>query len=272
MKTINIPETIETLDRKVFYCCENLETVHFSDGLKKIEEMAFSSCRKIERLTLPNSLKAIGKEALHGISTVVIPNSVNEIAEDALSEYSTIEVVPDSFAESFCKRKELRHKYNDSNVFDIRADRIDKARKMALSNLSRTYFDQIVGEVIKVEGHFRNIGYSYNGYPSFEAIIQTEAGRTYTLYFGGPFHNEGKKLKSGHYMSPFYHEACEQVIKGKIIIVQAPATNSYIKICDCASFAAYSYEQNRVIQYVEYSVFDPLTGQLYNHKRRRRLL
>lgn len=283
LETVELPQDLQSIGEGAFYFCKSLNSITIPEGIKKIENYTFKYCEKLAKVDLPYGLEVIGEDAFYGcrgLQDITIPNTVKvlekkcfylcggmlsipktvtEIQEDAWEDDNVVEVAPGSQAERFCISREYPYKYADSNVIDLKAERITRTTKEAVSRLTRTYYGQIVGEVISVEGHFRNVGNSYNGYPSFEAVIQTEGGRKYTLYFGGPFHNEGRKLKSGHYKSAFYHEACTKITKGKIVVIPASAaTSSYIKICDCASHVAYSYEQNQVRQFVDYQVFNPL--------------
>ena len=63
---ISIPKEIETIANQVFYKCEALKKIDFSDGVKEIKEAAFSYCSALKEIHLSKVLTKIGKEAFSG--------------------------------------------------------------------------------------------------------------------------------------------------------------------------------------------------------------
>lgn len=60
---LDIPEQVEVIGINAFYCLKGLTTVHFHDGIKRIERYAFASCDKLNDITLPESVTNIGQFA-----------------------------------------------------------------------------------------------------------------------------------------------------------------------------------------------------------------
>ena len=83
MKSIVIPEPIETIGKLAFSSCYLLESVTFAENssLDTIGELAFSDCGSLKILELPEGLTTIGFRAFEwaGIEKIYIPQSVNSI-------------------------------------------------------------------------------------------------------------------------------------------------------------------------------------------------
>lgn len=83
---ISIPKEIETIANQVFYKCEALKKIDFSDGVKEIKEAAFSYCSALEEIHLSKVLTKIGKEAFYACSSlteITLPKKLINIGEDA---------------------------------------------------------------------------------------------------------------------------------------------------------------------------------------------
>ncbi|MBO7475119.1 MAG: leucine-rich repeat protein [Ruminococcus sp.] len=59
LKSIKLPDSLETIGEASFKCFINLSDVQFGKGLKTIEHGAFDSCNSLTELTLPDSLETI---------------------------------------------------------------------------------------------------------------------------------------------------------------------------------------------------------------------
>ena len=70
---INLPNKLTRLGEKAFFTCKNLKEVQLNEGLTSIGEFAFMGCA-IEKLTIPSSLRYIGRKAfaLNPIKEIVI--------------------------------------------------------------------------------------------------------------------------------------------------------------------------------------------------------
>ncbi len=81
-----IPSSVVNIGEYAFYNCEKITSVEFlGPGLENIGEYAFKDCENLAYMTLPSTLKVIGKEAFQNcsITTVDIPDSVLSIGEGA---------------------------------------------------------------------------------------------------------------------------------------------------------------------------------------------
>lgn len=95
--TIDIPASVEyndltfnvtSIGDSAFYYCQNLERIHFSEGLLSIGNSAFRKCEKLRSVTFPKSLLTIGGFAFHTCSyfgSIEIPNNVTSIGEYAFA-------------------------------------------------------------------------------------------------------------------------------------------------------------------------------------------
>ena len=84
LKSIVIPNTIETIGQYTFNGCTALESVIFESNsqLTTINTAAFSSCSSIKNIDLPNSLTTISTNAFSscsGIVSMIIPQDVTQI-------------------------------------------------------------------------------------------------------------------------------------------------------------------------------------------------
>ena len=59
LKSIKLPDSLETIGEASFNCFINLSDVQFGKGLKTIEHGAFDRCNSLTELTLPDSLETI---------------------------------------------------------------------------------------------------------------------------------------------------------------------------------------------------------------------
>ena len=109
LKSVVIPDTVESLGVMSFASCEALETVQFSANLRVIDQDAFFYCRALKEVILPDSLQELRKGAFlacyalekvrlpaniekindatffscRNLSDITLPSSVREIGENA---------------------------------------------------------------------------------------------------------------------------------------------------------------------------------------------
>lgn len=96
-----VPETVQTIGDKAFFCCRGLESVEIPDSVTVICEGAFENCAKLARLNLPKGLTSIDKSVFSGcaaLAEVVIPDSVGKICDGAFSDCASLASItlPDS--------------------------------------------------------------------------------------------------------------------------------------------------------------------------------
>ena len=68
LKEIVLPSTLETIASSAFYSCDDLASVKFPEGIKRINAMAFNSNRSLTDVTLPASLTSIGERLFQSSS------------------------------------------------------------------------------------------------------------------------------------------------------------------------------------------------------------
>ena len=98
--SIEIPKTVNTLEKYVFNHCEKLETITISESVEIIDEMSFCCCYRLENIIFPNHLKKIGVNAFwhcSSLKSISIPNSVSIIEELAFGLSGLISIkLPDN--------------------------------------------------------------------------------------------------------------------------------------------------------------------------------
>jgi riboflavin synthase alpha subunit len=94
LKEVSIPSTIsvdgntysvEAIDERAFFECNNLEAITLSEGLKKIGDYAFINCSNAGFNDFPSTITTIGEYAFsgcHGLTKVILQNCVS-IGHDA---------------------------------------------------------------------------------------------------------------------------------------------------------------------------------------------
>ena len=93
---IQLPMHLKSIGKKAFYACAQLEEIIIPDEVEEIGDKAFfyqngsyggvsSKMLTIKRLTLPNSLKRIGRNAFcdHELSELILPEGLEEIGGEA---------------------------------------------------------------------------------------------------------------------------------------------------------------------------------------------
>ncbi len=102
-----LPATLKTLGKEVFYGCDSLKTVSFTDySITTLNNNAFMECPELTEVTLPKGLTAINSQAFKNspkLTKATIPQSVTKIEASAFS-YPTVTViygVKESTAETY---------------------------------------------------------------------------------------------------------------------------------------------------------------------------
>ena len=84
--SIEIPDSITSIDELAFEGCMGLINITISDSVTAIGENAFRNCNKLTTFTIPDSVTSIGDEVFsycHNLTNITIPNSVISIGECA---------------------------------------------------------------------------------------------------------------------------------------------------------------------------------------------
>ena len=87
-KAIILPDGIKAIGAKAFELSD-VTSVVIPEGCEEIEEFAFNECSKLKRVTLPGTIRKIGRSAFYhayNIYSIVIPEGVEEIGNTAFSD------------------------------------------------------------------------------------------------------------------------------------------------------------------------------------------
>ena len=98
LKKVEIPESVTYIGVNAFLCCEQLESVTLTDGLRGIDTAGFYQCTSLKEITVPDSVTEIGMYALSyadvndEISTypLTVKGSKNSAAEKYANDNSLI--------------------------------------------------------------------------------------------------------------------------------------------------------------------------------------
>ena len=86
LKTIVIPDSVQTVGQGAFYKCSQLESARIPDGCEYVGYRTFMGCAKLKEVYLGNTIKSIDKEAFRDTpiaKEINIPASCTEIGENA---------------------------------------------------------------------------------------------------------------------------------------------------------------------------------------------
>lgn len=70
IKTVNIPDTVTSINNSAFYNCPSLTHVTIADGVTSIGSNAFASCTALEEIVIPSSVKKITTYAFDGCTNL----------------------------------------------------------------------------------------------------------------------------------------------------------------------------------------------------------
>ena len=101
LKSIILPDCLETLGVYAFFNCSSLTTITIPDSVTTICDSAFSYCSSLTTITIPDSVTTIGVYAFYkcsSLTTITIPDSVTTIDDCAFENCSSLTTItiPDS--------------------------------------------------------------------------------------------------------------------------------------------------------------------------------
>ncbi|MBQ3001719.1 MAG: leucine-rich repeat protein [Bacilli bacterium] len=102
IKEVQLPHTIEIIDRNAFLNVKNMTTLTIADSEKepsKLTEIgadAFNGCAKLTNVTFPNSLIKLGKSAFKGctsLTNMTFPSAITVLPESLFEGCTALEIV-----------------------------------------------------------------------------------------------------------------------------------------------------------------------------------
>lgn len=82
LKVVILPKTVVSIENSAFLDCTELQSVTFSDHIKKIGYGAFSGCTNLTKINLPPNIISIGSIAFKdciGLTTITLPENLESI-------------------------------------------------------------------------------------------------------------------------------------------------------------------------------------------------
>lgn len=104
LKSIKLPEVLDSIKPLAFISCSALESINISSGCKSIGEYAFSGNKSLKKVVLPESLTEIGSSAFvscSALESINIPSGCLSIGASAFSGNSSLKevILPESLTE-----------------------------------------------------------------------------------------------------------------------------------------------------------------------------
>ena len=96
LNSINIPNSVRTIERQAFKGCESMTSIALPDGLSTINDGAFYGCSALESISIPDSVTDMGCETFYGctsLSDVKLSEYLNDIGEYAFYDCENLKAI-----------------------------------------------------------------------------------------------------------------------------------------------------------------------------------
>lgn len=82
IESVILPEGVEKLGERVFFCQGNIISINLPSTLKHISEDAFNHCSRLKRITIPERVETINSHAFSnsGIEEIILPPNIKVIS------------------------------------------------------------------------------------------------------------------------------------------------------------------------------------------------
>lgn len=152
IKSVKFPDSLDLIENRAFFCCDELESIDFGNSIFSIggmySESAFSYCKSLKQITFPSQIKDIGDRAFincinlssvtlnegllfigesafsnnKALTEINIPATVQKLADRCLDNVRRIHIsgyLPKDFFKSCIRNSEDDYNYSDDNIYDI---------------------------------------------------------------------------------------------------------------------------------------------------------
>ncbi len=95
LKHINIPQSVNIVERRAFSDCVSLEEISFSDNICRLEDNMLKNCRRLKHIHLPQQLAIIGRCIFDGcdsLRSVFLPEKLYSVTADTFNYSSIAEI------------------------------------------------------------------------------------------------------------------------------------------------------------------------------------
>lgn len=152
IKSVKFPDSLDLIEDRAFFCCDELESIDFGNSIFSIggmySESVFSYCKSLKQITCPSQIKDIGDRAFincinlssvtlnegllfigesafsnnKALTEINIPATVQKLADRCLDNVRRIHIsgyLPKDFFKSCIRNSEDDYNYSDDNIYDI---------------------------------------------------------------------------------------------------------------------------------------------------------
>ena len=135
LKDFSIPDSVTKIGMGAFYMCYSIESITIPDAITSIEMGVFCECVGLKSIVIPNNVTSIGDFAFDwcvSLESITIPNGVTTIGVDAFSNCDSLESItlPDSVTSigdyAFAYNSSLESITLSKNITTIGARTFDK--------------------------------------------------------------------------------------------------------------------------------------------------
>ena len=96
LKTVEIPDSVTSVNDYAFYGCSSVESIELPENLDTIAQYAFTNCTSLRSINIPSAVKAINKNTFAGCSSLMfptLPDSLTKIDTSAFMGCTSFEKV-----------------------------------------------------------------------------------------------------------------------------------------------------------------------------------
>lgn len=112
LRSVTMPDTVETICDGAFENCHNLESVYISNSLTGLYPNVFRNCRALREIMLPDSVNRIWNESMYGCTSLEVlrmPENIRSVgtALDETKSLKTIYGYIDTYAQKYAAYRKV---------------------------------------------------------------------------------------------------------------------------------------------------------------------